>query len=42
MVESNAKMRKSLLEKEIEEQKEKLSEKGLKIEGKKTQDIVDD
>ncbi|CAI2186281.1 757_t:CDS:2 [Funneliformis geosporum] len=34
MVEGDAKMRKSLLLKEIKEQKEKLSEKGLKIEEK--------
>ena len=42
MIEDNYKMKKSLLEKEIEEQKEKLEEKGLKIKGKETQNILDD
>jgi uncharacterized membrane-anchored protein YitT (DUF2179 family) len=42
MVENNAKMRKSLLGKEIEEQKKKLTEKGLKIEGKTVENILDD
>jgi uncharacterized membrane-anchored protein YitT (DUF2179 family) len=42
MIEDNSKMRKSLLEKEIEEQKEKLEERGLEIKGKKTEYILKD
>ena len=41
-IEDNSKMKKSLLQKEIEEQKEKLEEKGLEIKGKKTKRILDD
>jgi uncharacterized membrane-anchored protein YitT (DUF2179 family) len=41
-IEDNSKMKKSLLAKEIEEQKQKLEEKGLKIEGKKIKYILDD
>jgi len=41
-IEDNSKMKKSLLQKEIEEQKEKLEEKGLKIKGKETKNILDD
>ena len=40
MVEGNAKVRKSLLGKEIQEQKEKLIEKGLKVEEKKVDEIL--
>jgi len=39
MIEDDYRMKKSLLEKEMEEQKDKLEEKGLKIKGRK-QDIL--
>ena len=42
MIEDNSKMKESLLQKEIEEQKEKLEEKGLKIKEKKTKSILED
>ncbi|CAG8721017.1 385_t:CDS:2 [Ambispora leptoticha] len=42
MIEDNSKMKKSLLEKEIKEQKEKLEAGGLKIEEKETEKILSD
>ena len=41
-IEDDSKMRESLLGKEIEEQKEKLEARGLKIKEKKTEDILRD
>jgi len=42
MIEDDSKMKKSLLEKEIEEQKEKLEEKGLKIKEREIIEILED
>jgi uncharacterized membrane-anchored protein YitT (DUF2179 family) len=41
-IEDSSKMKKSLLTKEIREQEKRLEEKGLKIEGKETKDILKD
>ena len=41
-IEDDSKMRESLLGKEIEEQKEKLEARGLKIKEKETEDILRD